>query len=199
MAKVVKELWGGVIKYEDQDDDPPLDVRYFNNFGKSVILWGTHSRSLHRAAVALMRPESMWCPAMTPEINAPIALMLGGYAVETLLKMVVVDDHGVTHGLDYDARRADDFLPATHNLGELVKQAGLRTNKADRELLAKLSAYTTWAGRYPVPRKAEGYDGDTLFDLRGNAERSRIWTAYVPLYEKLYRLAGRKIALWGMR
>ena len=26
----------------------------------------------------------MWCGAMTPEVNTPIALMLGGYAVETL-------------------------------------------------------------------------------------------------------------------
>jgi len=72
LAKVVRELWGGIIKYED--DDTPYDVRFYNAFGKSALLWLEQSRALHRAAVALMRKESMWCGAMTPEVNTPIAL-----------------------------------------------------------------------------------------------------------------------------
>ena len=145
MAKVVRELWGGIIKYED--DDTPYDVRFYNAFGKSALLWLEQSRALHRAAVALMKKESMWCGAMTPEVNTPIALMLGGYAVETLLKMVIIGDYCDAKGLVYDALRAKDFLPTSHNLQKLAEKAALRTSKADRELLAKLSKYPVWAGR----------------------------------------------------
>jgi hypothetical protein len=136
----------------------------------------------------------MWCGAMTPEVNTPIALMLGGYAVETLLKMVIVGDYCDANGLTYDALRAKDFLPMIHDLKELVKKARLRINKADRELLAKLSKYPVWAGRYPIPLEPTGYDGPAIFDQvgRGKTVENPIWTGYVPLYEKLHKLAVRR-------
>lgn len=193
MAKVVREIWGGVIRYED--DDTPYDVRSFNSFGKSAILWLEQSRTLHRAAVSLMKKESMWCAAMTPEVNAPIALMLGGYAVETLLKMVIVGDYCCANGLTYNALRADDFLPTIHDLKKLAEKAALRIRKSDYELLAKLSKYPLWAGRYPIPKKSSGYDGPAIFDLIRRGERlaeNPVWTGYVPLYEKLHKLAVRK-------
>jgi hypothetical protein len=114
LAKVVRELWDGVVRYEDED--ATYEVRSFNSFGKSAILWLEQSRALHRAAVSLMRKESMWCGAMTPEVNTPIALMLGGYAVETLLKMVIIGDYCCANGLTHDALRAKDFLPTIHDL-----------------------------------------------------------------------------------
>jgi hypothetical protein len=160
-----------------------------------AVLWLEQSRALHRAAVALMRKESMWCAAMTPEVNTPIALMLGGYAVETLLKMVIIDDYCDANGLTYDALRAKDFLPTIHDLKQLAKKARLRINRADRELLAKLSKYPVWAGRYPIPRESSGYDGPAIFDRIGSGKRpaeNPVWTGYVPLYEKLHRLAVRK-------
>lgn len=193
MAKVVRELWGGIIKYED--DDTPYDVRFYNAFGKSALLWLEQSRALHRAAVALMRKESMWCGAMTPEVNTPIALMLGGYAVETLLKMVIIGDYCDAKGLTYEAQRAKDFLPTTHNLQKLAEKAGLRTSKTDRELLTNISKYTVWAGRYPIPMESSGYDGPAVFDRVGSGKRLAehpIWTGYVPLYEKLHKLSVRK-------
>ena len=141
----------------------------------------------------------MWCGAMTPEVNAPIALMLGGYAVETLLKMVIVGDYCDANGLTYDALRTKDFLPTIYDLRELAKKAALRISKADRELLAKLSKYTVWAGRYPIPMKSDGYEGPAIFDWIESGKRLKenpIWSRYVPLYEKLHRLAVRK-TLWG--
>jgi hypothetical protein len=193
LAKVVRELWGGIIKYED--DDTPYDVRFYNAFGKSALLWLEQSRALHRAAIALMRKESMWCGAMTPDVNTPIALMLGGYAVETLLKMVIIGDYCDAKGLTYDALRAKDFLPTSHNLQKLAEKAALRTCKADRELLTKLSKYPVWAGRYPIPMESSGYDGPAIFDRISGGERlaeNPVWTEYVPLYEKLHKLGVRK-------
>jgi hypothetical protein len=193
LAKIVRELWGGIIKY--QDDDTPYDIRSFNTFGKSALLWLEQSRALHRAAVALMRKESMWCGAMTPEVNTPIALMLGGYAVETLLKMVIIGDYCDANELTYDALRAKDFLPTIHDLKELAKKANLRISKADRELLAQLTKYPVWAGRYPIPHVSSGYDGPAIFDRIDSGKRlteNPVWTGYVPLYEKLHKLAVRR-------
>jgi hypothetical protein len=62
-------------------------------------------------------------------------------------------------------------------------------------LLAKLSKYPVWAGRYPIPMKSNGYDGPAIFDRIGIRKRlaeNPVWTGYVPLYEKLHKLAVRK-------
>jgi len=42
--------------------------------------------------------------------------MLGAYAIETLLKMVIVRAHCDEHGYTFDARRAKQFLPMNHDL-----------------------------------------------------------------------------------
>ena len=77
--------------------------------------------------------------------------MLGGYAIETLPKMVIIADYRDREGFLLDSQKAKDFLPTSHALAELVQNAKLRTNKADRNLLTELPQYTMWAGRYPIP------------------------------------------------
>jgi hypothetical protein len=116
--------------------DADADEKCFDAMKKTPLLWLEQSRSLHRAAVALVRRESMWCAAMTPRINAPIALMLGGYALETLLKMVIIADHCEKYGMMFDTKKTKDFLPKIHDLVRLAKLAELRINKRDRELLS---------------------------------------------------------------
>jgi hypothetical protein len=52
MAKAIRKIWGGILEYED--DDTPLDVRAFNEFGKSTALWLEQSRELYRASMYIM-------------------------------------------------------------------------------------------------------------------------------------------------
>ena len=73
MAKI--QSLHGRNNHMGENDDTPLNVLSFNRFGKHPLMWLEQSRSLHRAAVALMKPKSMWCKAMMPEVNAPIVLM----------------------------------------------------------------------------------------------------------------------------
>ena len=101
---------------------------------------------------------------ITHLLQAPIALMLAAYAIETLLKMVIVGAHCDKHGIDTESRRAKDFLPTNHDLVALVKQANLRVNGEDRRLLADLARYSLWAGRYPIPLRSDGYTGPALFE-----------------------------------
>jgi hypothetical protein len=194
LTKVQLKLWGGILEYDD--DDLPDDVRSFNVFGKSVILWLETAGALHRAAVSLMEEREKPKSRITRTINAPIALMLGGYALEALLKMVIINGHCNEHGFNLDSQDAKDFLPKTHNLRVLVEQAKLRVSKADRNVLTAISKFAVWAGRYPIPLMAIGYDGPAIFAYIAPGKRATehpMWRKYAPLYLKLHRLAVRRI------
>jgi len=193
LTKVTKKLWGGIIEYED--DDTPLDIQSFNAFGKSVVMWLEQSRALHWAADSLKKSERSIKGGGRGAYDHVIALMLGGYAVETLLKMVIIADDCDANGLTLDSKRATEFLPMIHDLQKLAAQAKLRINARDRAMLTSLSRYTVWAGRYPIPLSAADYPGPAIFDnigvKRAAAQRGQ-WEQYDALYRKLHRLAVRK-------
>ncbi len=196
MAIVTWNIWGGVVSYED--DDTPSEVHLFNNVGKSAALWLYQSRELYRSALYQMEVRERKWNEITHLLQASIALMLGAYAIATLLKMVIVGAHCDEHGRTFDARRAEQFLPRTHNLVALVKQAKLRVNEDDRKLLRELGEYAVWAARYPIPLKADGYVGPALFEVVERAPRAvarahPTWPRLRPLYPKLFKLAVRKI------
>jgi HEPN domain-containing protein len=185
MAKVWRDL--GWIAYED--DDTPQEIRSFNAFGKSAVMWLEQSRSLHWASDALGNTKSAEL-TKSKHRHYAIALMLGALAVETLLRMVIIADYCEAHGFSGEDTEAKAFLPRTHNLAELIAKAKLRINKSDRECLTKLTPFSVWAGKYPIPLLADGYPGPALFDLRNDL--GRLWKSYDALYRKLHRLAVRK-------
>jgi hypothetical protein len=122
---------------------------------------------------------------------------VGAYAIETLLKMVIVAAHCDEHGYTFDARRAEQFLPKTHNLVALAKLAKLGVNENDRGLLRDLGKYSVWAGRYPIPLNSDGYAGPALFDAvaaapAAVAREHPAWPRFKTLYPKLFKLAVRK-------
>jgi len=195
MTNVRRQLWGGAIQFEDED--VPSDLRAFNSFGKSVLLWFEHSRELYRSSCYLMEKRARVWNEITHLLQAPIALMLGAYAIETLLKMVIVGEYCDRHGITLDSKSAKDFLPATHNLLDLVKRANLRVNQADRKLLNELSRYSTWAGRYPIPLGYLGYAGPAIGEAvpappAEVPEQHPTWPRFVALYQKLHAMSVRK-------
>jgi len=193
--RVKKSAWGGILEWEE--DDTPRDVQYFNATGKALVLWRQQSVSLYWAARYLVDEKPGLKDEDRREENAPAALMLGGYALETLFKMVIVADHCLTHGFSLSSRRADEFLPKIHNLEKLIKAAKIRCNARDREILRKLSEYSVWAGRYPIPMNAQGFSGSAfsrlVAPLRGEkSQLSILQQGFVPLYEKVYPIARRR-------
>lgn len=192
---ITRKLWRGIIEFEEEDVH--RDQRAFNAFGKSVILWFQHSRELYRSACYLMEERPRVENEITHLLQAPIALMLGAYAIETLVKMVIVDDYCLAHGVTFESTAAKEFLPTVHDLAELVKRANLRINGADRKLLNELSRYSTWAGRYPVPKHFAGYRGPALTEAMPPVPASvshqhPSWAKFVALYQKVHALAVRK-------
>jgi hypothetical protein len=195
MVKVTRKIWGGIVTYEE--GDTPSDVHLFNKVGKSAALWLYQSRELYRSALCLMDERARKWNEITHLLQAPIALMLGAYATETLLKMVIVGAHCDEHGYSFDTRRAEQFLPRTHDLLALTKQAKLRVNENDRRLLRDLGKYSVWAGRYPIPLSSDGYVGPALFEAVGAvpasvAKEHPTWPRFKVLYPKFFKLAIRK-------
>jgi hypothetical protein len=193
--KVSRKLWAGILEFEEEDVPP--DRRAFNAFGKSVVLWFEHSRELYRSAQYLMEDRPRVWNEVTHLLQAPIALMLGAYALETLLKMVIVDEYCLIHGVTFESTSAKEFLPTVHDLRELAKRANLRINDADRKLLTELTRYSTWAGRYPIPRHYAGYSGPALREAvppppASVSHKHPTWPKFVALYLKVHRLAVRK-------
>jgi hypothetical protein len=193
--KVTHKLWRGIVQFEEEDVS--RDARAFNAFGKSALLWLEHSRKLYRAAHRLTEADPRPREGFTHLLQAPIALMLGAYALETILKMVIVGAHGDTHGFKFDATSAKDFLPTVHNLAELAQRAELRLNRFDRKVLERLTRYSTWAGRYPVPMHYKGYEGPAMVEAvsQGSAlfpDEHPLWLQFVALYTKIHKLAVRK-------
>jgi hypothetical protein len=193
--KITRKLWRGVVEFEDVDVTP--DQRAFNAFGKSVVLWFEYSRELYRAARCLMEERPRVWNEVTHLFQAPIALMLGAYAIETLLKMVIVAEHCKVHGIGFESTAAQEFLPTVHDLAHLVQSANLRVNQTDRKLLTQLTRYSTWAGRYPIPRYFAGYEGPALKEAvppqpLPTSDQHPTWPKFVALYIKLHALAVRK-------
>lgn len=76
-------------------------------------------------------------------------LMLAGFAIEALLKGVLIarDPTAVSDG----------GLPRwllTHNLASLMKRANVPLTEDETELVQRLAEAVQWRGRYPVPRRA---------------------------------------------
>ena len=81
--------------------------------------------------------------------------LLAGLAVENLLKALIVkrmqaENRPVTEGNVLKLERG------RHNLLALSGRAQITLSSEEREVLARLSTFVRWAGRYPVPiRKTE--------------------------------------------
>jgi hypothetical protein len=111
-----------------------------------------------------------------------IHFFLVGFALENSLKAKWVKKN--RRGLKNEIIAVSE-LPnelKTHNLLQLAEKVGLRLEDGQKELLNRLSEYTQWAARYPVPLKASdlkprsvsGSDLDKLHNLVSELNR-QLW------------------------
>jgi hypothetical protein len=83
------------------------------------------------------------------------ALMLWGFAIENLLKglIVAIDEQAVTVEDNLRIRTVWSSRRKGHDLEWLAERAGVAEGRfpQERALLVKLGRYTRWSGRYPFP------------------------------------------------
>jgi len=82
-----------------------------------------------------------------PQLSS-VAYMLAGFAVEVLMKGVLVQEGSA---VDLKGR----FTLDSHDLLKLAERAALTLSDDESRLLERLQEYLTWAGRYPVPLTSE--------------------------------------------
>lgn len=144
--------------------DYPDDDAYWNRkFARSI---GEVTEWQEKAASLLMSLEAIrpvlvesWKSLIDAEIGERSKpelkihgtyLMLAAYAIENLLKASIVRSRG------WSVEELEKALPKeikSHDLVALSQSAGIAFTVEGKELLARQSTYSTWAGRYPAPIK----------------------------------------------
>jgi len=85
-----------------------------------------------------------------------IYLMLSSYAIEDLLKAVIIKKQRNELANTKNVNTKLPFMLKKHDLYELAKQAGLRDFAlGNEEYLKKLTRHVEWYGRYPTPTKSK--------------------------------------------
>lgn len=128
-------------------------------------LWFTSGGDLLRAAQAVWeRVVPVFQRLTVDEADVELVRYLGpfyllcGLAVENYLKALIVKDlFGRQDGLPDP--KAPLRLPVSlndHDLRDLAERAHFECSEKERQLLSCLTRYTTWAGRYPIPKTSAG-------------------------------------------
>ena len=117
-----------------------------------------------------------------PPRLSSVAYMLAGFAIEVLLKGLLVQK---TRPLNANGR----FVLHSHHLVELAKEANISLIESEPRLLEKLEEFLTWAGRYPVPLTSESMRPRTTpsggFAPRTYHNLGEDWPAVRSLIERL--------------
>jgi hypothetical protein len=175
------------------ETDTDFAVRTYNNIGLHLGPWLWQSKGHHTAA------KVQWEASKRPGIargigvfHSAIALMLAGFAVETLLKMVLIGAHFRTAKFPASYTKLKQCIPPIHDLRKLAESSRVRINESDRRVLDDLTTFVVWAGRYPLPKTAVKYDGPSWLATLSNDSTDRddkLWTRYAALWPKLLKQA----------
>ena len=79
------------------------------------------------------------------------ATLLYGLSLENLLKGVLIK----IGGSRISNWKLSRWSGSGHDLVALARDAGISLDEVECDLLARLSAYVEWAGRYPIPLSAQ--------------------------------------------
>jgi len=106
--------------------------------GTTSFIWILKADELLAAFELIVQKEAE--SLLQPPQLSGVAYMLAGFAIEVLIKAVLVQKGG---GIDATGR----FEHNSHDLTELAAQAGLSLSAEENRLLTRLHEYLTWAGR----------------------------------------------------
>ncbi|HWE75953.1 MAG TPA: hypothetical protein VG328_22525 [Stellaceae bacterium] len=154
----------------DREDDIPFDVLWFNKFGKLTALWLWQSKSLYESAELVMLSRRKEASTL---FNVPLGMMLGSYAIETLLKAAQLAELNEKKQEKIFFSSARQMHSTSHDLNKLVDGIAIRVSKKDRNLLSELTEHAVWKGRYPIPMTAKEYKGPALYGALKAALRGK--------------------------
>lgn len=147
--------------------------------GSQPVVWYIKAAELAAASEALRQgPLRQHLPMQDQ------ALLLLGYAIENLLKGLILQAGKAM--IEQGEKQPGEITG--HDLGKLAESAGEHPSAKEAELLARLTTYTVWRGKYPVPIDDKGYHH---LPLSLPDDFSRAWTYYRRLAERFKVLCDR--------
>ncbi len=121
-------------------------------------------------------PEGKTTIGLQPISFGPVFQMLAGYALEDLLKAIIVArDPGIVK----DKGQWDKFTSG-HNLVAMCKIAGIPLEEPSRGFLDRLTEAMKWVGRYPVSRRRDEMK-------RSKHSKSTDLDSFLRFYDRLYQ------------
>jgi hypothetical protein len=91
-----------------------------------------------------------------PESVGPSTMLLAAFAMENLLKgLVVIREPGSVQPRATDPERLLDWEGSGHDLLALARRAGEKLSAEEEDLMRLLTEFVLWAGRYPVSMRAK--------------------------------------------
>ncbi|HLQ24803.1 MAG TPA: hypothetical protein VK138_02870 [Acidiferrobacterales bacterium] len=140
------------------DPRSPKDIwdEQHSLLAKDPIAWVLKADQLiaafeHLATETICRIEAQ---DTGPEFSG-VALMLAGFAIENLMKGLLVQKQSPVN-------EKGKFELVSHDLLKLAKDVSLPLTEDECRLLEKLGEFLTWTGRYPVPLTSEPMRPRTL-------------------------------------
>lgn len=134
-------------------------------FGNMPEAWHIAADDLLLASQLLRTSIELQSEFSAPDSDAarlrvlPPELMLRGLALEVYFKAIWTKRG---NKLVSDSRYTEVPGAGPHNLVQLADVLRLQFTAAQRNLLVRLSAYIEYAGRYPIPKRAEQFSQTTL-------------------------------------
>lgn len=157
-----------------RDTDKDFWEEQFAILQQSVFDWATVADQLIRAYDALaplaeadgreldafLQQLSEWsidkhrptCVSL-PRLGS-VVRMLGGYAIEALLKGIALGRPEIQAAVRAKDQNVVKKL-FHHRLREIAEFSGVGLNAEETLLCERLEQFTTWAGRYPVPKEVK--------------------------------------------
>lgn len=118
----------------------------------------------------------------------PRHVMLAGYAIENLLKGLLVAAHPERWVFEHRDKLLS-WPSGGHDLVQLAKEASVSLNDNEERLVDRIEVYVLWAGRYPVALKAQAMRPRDPMGVEGPATWSSDYDHQVDeLYHRLHEM-----------
>ena len=134
----------------DKRSSKDLWSEQYRRLASEPIAWISTAEELLRAFNILVPQIEVDTKQLFEESHvfsnvASVAMMLGAFAIENLLKAIQIEQLGPK----FDNRGV--FAIDTHDLLKLTDATNVHLLEEERILLERLEQFAKWAGRYPVP------------------------------------------------
>ena len=127
-----------------------MNIDLFDLHANEELFWVYSASSLWRGANVLLEKERQRkhvSGILEPHL-LHVSIMLAGLAIENLVKGVIAKEKGFLN------TRGEIKAPR-HNLIKLFQTISFSLSPDEIKVLSVVTQYVMWAGRYPIPKKAD--------------------------------------------